>query len=61
MMFDNNLLLKDDLKKQYILDQNPLTKEFRMLVCDRKTQKIRIYKNKNMICKMFAKCIKECD
>ena len=51
------MLLKDTNRKQIVLNQNPLTKEISVTVIDKKTQKRREYRNKQIICKLFAKCI----
>ena len=53
------MLLKDEDGKQIILNQNPLTKEMSITVIDKATQKYRTYRNKKMICKLFAECVKE--
>lgn len=51
------MLLKDENGKQIVLNQNPLTKEISVTVIDKKTRKRRTYRNKKMICKLFADCI----
>lgn len=51
------MLLLDDLKKQYILNQDFVTKKISITVIDRKTQKRRMYTNEKMINKIFAECI----
>lgn len=51
------MLLKDENAKQIVLDQNPLTKELSITVIDKKTRKRREYRNKQIICKLFAECI----
>lgn len=51
------MLLKDTNGKQIVLNQNPLTKEISVTVIDKKTRKRREYRNKQIICKLFAECI----
>ena len=51
------MLLKDENGKQTVLNQNPLTKELSITVIDKKTRKRREYRNKQIICKLFAECI----
>lgn len=53
------MLLKDENGKQIVLNQNPLTKELSITVIDKITRKRRTYRNKKMICKLFAECVKE--
>ena len=42
------MLLGNKNGKQYVLEQNPLTKEFRVEVYDSKTEKKRVYTNSKM-------------
>ena len=42
------MLLGERNGKQYVLEQNPLTKEFRVEVYDSNTGKKRVYKNSKM-------------
>lgn len=51
------MLLKDTNGKQIVLNQNPLTKEISVTVIDKKTRKRREYRNKQIICKLFAEFI----
>lgn len=51
------MLLLDDLQKQYILNQDFVTKKISITIIDRKTQKRRMYTNEKMINKIFAECI----
>lgn len=51
------MLLLNDLKKQYILNHDFVTKKISITVIDRKTQKRRMYTNEKMINKIFAECI----
>lgn len=43
------MLLGERDNKQYVLEQNPLTKEFRMEVYDKGTGKKRVYTNSRMM------------
>lgn len=43
------MLLGEHNGKQYVLEQNPLTKEFRVEVNDKETGKKRIYTNSRMM------------
>lgn len=54
-----DMLLKDENGKQVILNQNPLTKELSITVINKETRKLREYKNKKMICKLFSECVRE--
>lgn len=54
-----DVLLKDENGKQIVLSQNSLTKKIAITVIDRATQKRRVYKNKRLVTKLFADCIKE--
>jgi len=51
------MLLKDENGKQIVFNQNPLTKELSITVIDKITRKRRTYRNKKMICRLFADCI----
>ena len=51
------MLLQDNKERQVILEQNPLTKEFSVVVYNKLTQKKTTYKNQKMMHKLICECI----
>lgn len=53
----DHILLQENKERSVILDQNPLTKVVTVCVCNRKTGKIRVYRNKKRILNLIGQCI----
>ena len=51
------MLLQDNKERQVILEQNPLTKEFCIVIYDKVTQKKRTYRNQKTMHKLICECI----
>ena len=51
------MLLQDNKERQVVLEQNPLTKEFSVVVYDKSTQKKTTYKNQKTMHKLIRECI----
>lgn len=51
------MLLQDNKERQVVLEQNPLTKEFSVVVYKKNTQKKTTYKNRRMMHKIICECI----
>ena len=51
------MLLQDNKERQVILEQNPLTKEFCIVIYNKVTQKKRTYRNQKIMHKLICECI----
>ena len=51
------MLLQDNKERQVILEQNPLTKEFSVVIYNKLTQKKRTYRNQKTMHKLICECI----
>ena len=51
------MLLQDNKERQVVLEQNPLTKDFTVVVYNKSTHKKTIYKNQKMMHKLICECI----
>ena len=51
------MLLQDNKERQVILEQNPLTKEFSVVIYNKSTQKKRTYRNQKTMHKLICECI----
>ena len=51
------MLLQDNKERQVILEQNPLTKEFSVVIYNKSTQKKRTYRNQKTMHKLIRECI----
>lgn len=51
------MLLQDNKERQVSLEQNPLTKEFSVVVHNKFTHKKTKYRNKKIMHKLICECI----
>ena len=51
------MLLQDNDERQVTLEQNPLTKEFSVMIYNKISGKKIIYKNQKMMHKLICECI----
>ena len=51
------MLLQDNKERQVSLEQNPLTKEFNVVVYNKSAQKKRTYRNQKTMHKLICECI----
>ena len=51
------MLLQDNKERQVILEQNPLTKKFSVVIYNKVTQKKRTYRNQKTMHKLKCECI----
>lgn len=51
------MLLQDNKERQVVLEQNPLTKEFAVVVYKKSTKKKTTYRNQKMMHKLICECI----
>ena len=51
------MLLQDNKERQVILEQNPLTKEFSVMVYNKISGNKRTYKSQKTIHKLICECI----
>ena len=51
------MLIQDTKERQVVLEQNPHTKEFTVVVYNKETGKKRVYKSQKMMHKLICECI----
>ena len=51
------MLLQDNGKRQVILEKDPLTKEFSVIVYNKSTQEKTTYRSQKMMHKLICECI----
>ena len=51
------MILQDNEERQVILEKDPLTKEFSVIVYKKSTQEKTTYRNQKMMHKLICECI----